>query len=51
MKEIQKVISDLDKKHKTARILEVYALHSKDEVQAELDEKRVEHEKVIQHYS
>ncbi len=31
VKEIQKVINEMDKKIKTAKILEVYAIHSKDE--------------------
>ena len=31
VKEIQKVIDEMDKKIKTAKILEVYAVHSKEE--------------------
>jgi hypothetical protein len=38
VKEIHKVVQELDRKMKTARILEVYAKHSKEEVYNERDE-------------
>ena len=37
VKEIQKVVTDLDKKIKNAKILEVYAVHSKEETVNEIE--------------
>ena len=38
VKEMQKVIQELDKKIKSAKILETYAIHSKEEAIADFEE-------------
>ena len=38
VKEMQKVLQELDKKCQNAKIMEIYAVHSKEEAVAELGE-------------
>lgn len=40
VKEMQKVIQELDKKIKSAKILEIYAVHSKEETIAEWEDQQ-----------
>lgn len=46
VKEIQKVVLELDKKIKNAQILETYALHQKEEAQAEYMDYQVKMQKM-----
>jgi hypothetical protein len=50
VKEMQKVIQELDKKIKSAKILETYAIHSKEEAVVEQEEMKERVDKVMEQH-
>lgn len=50
VKEIQKVIKELDTKLKSAKILEIYAIHSKEGTLSEKDELQTKIEKLMEQH-
>lgn len=50
VKEMQKVIQELDKKIKSAKILETYAVHSKEEALTEQEEMQQRVQKIMEQH-